>query len=141
MGIPTVEISYLAVLVGSIIALVVGGLWYSPALFGRVWMKLSGMTRERINEAKKKGMAATYFINFIAVFVTGLVMALLAAYIGLTSAVDGLYLGLLTWIGFIVTIMLGTVLWEGKPIKLYLINIFYYLIVLVVMGILVSVWH
>jgi Protein of unknown function (DUF1761) len=32
-----------AVLVAAVVAFVMGGLWYSPLLFGKAWVKLRGM--------------------------------------------------------------------------------------------------
>ena len=36
-------INYLAVLVAAVVAFVMGGLWYSPLLFGKAWAKLRGI--------------------------------------------------------------------------------------------------
>ena len=47
-------VNYLAVLVAAIVSMVIGGLWYSPLLFGNVWMKLSGITQKDVEKAKKK---------------------------------------------------------------------------------------
>ena len=60
-------INYLAVLVSAIIGMIIGALWYSPLLFGKLWMKLSGMTEKQLNEAKKKGMGKMYLVAFIGV--------------------------------------------------------------------------
>ena len=38
MAIPT--INYIAVLVSAVIGMAIGALWYSPLLFGKIWMKL-----------------------------------------------------------------------------------------------------
>jgi len=45
-------INYLAVLVATVVNFVLGGLWYSPLLFGKKWMALMNVTEEEI---KKKG--------------------------------------------------------------------------------------
>jgi hypothetical protein len=50
------EINYLAVLVAALVSMVIGGLWYSPLLFGNIWMKLSGITQKDVEKAKKQGM-------------------------------------------------------------------------------------
>ncbi len=36
-------VNYLAVLVAAIVGMVVGFIWYSPKVFGKMWMKLSGV--------------------------------------------------------------------------------------------------
>jgi hypothetical protein len=38
------QINYLAVVAAAISTFVIGGLWYSPALFHRAWMSANGLT-------------------------------------------------------------------------------------------------
>ncbi len=37
------EINYLAVVVAALGSFLLGGLWYSPALFGKVWQREAGL--------------------------------------------------------------------------------------------------
>ena len=46
-------INWLAVLVAGISSFVVGGIWYSPGLFGKAWMKDSNLTAEDIKKGNK----------------------------------------------------------------------------------------
>lgn len=57
------SINWLAVLVAGLSAFVIGGIWYSPGLFGKVWMKDSNVTEEDI----KKGNKGKIF-GFTAIF-------------------------------------------------------------------------
>ena len=66
---PQIDINFLAVLVATIVSMVLGALWYSPILFGKLWAKLSKFTEEDIEKAKKKGMTKNYILNFISLFV------------------------------------------------------------------------
>ena len=43
------EINYLLLFATALIPLAVGALWYSNALFGKVWLRESGMTEEKMN--------------------------------------------------------------------------------------------
>ena len=38
------EISWIAVVVAAIACFLLGGLWYSPALFGKAWQREAGLT-------------------------------------------------------------------------------------------------
>ena len=134
------DINYLAVLVAAIVAMVIGALWYSPILFGKIWMKLSGFTKKDLKKAKEKGMAKSYTIGFLASIVTAYVLAIFINFSQVSSVMDGVVIGALAWLGFIATTMLGIILWEGKPVKLYLINVSQYLVSLVVMGAILAVW-
>ncbi len=42
------ELSIISVLAATIIGMVLGGLWYSPLLFGNAWMKCIGKTPETL---------------------------------------------------------------------------------------------
>ena len=46
-------IYWLAVLVAGISAFVIGGIWYSPGLFGNAWMKDSQLTEAAIKNGNK----------------------------------------------------------------------------------------
>ena len=50
---PTVDINYLAVLIAALASYVLGALWYSPVLFGKLWMKLSKIDPKNMDAAKK----------------------------------------------------------------------------------------
>ncbi|HQU56998.1 MAG TPA: DUF1761 domain-containing protein, partial [Chitinophagaceae bacterium] len=41
-------INWLAVLVAGISSFVIGGIWYSPALFGNAWMKENNLSEEAV---------------------------------------------------------------------------------------------
>ena len=48
------NINWLAVLVAGISAFVVGGIWYSPGLFGKAWMKQNSLTEDESNNPVKE---------------------------------------------------------------------------------------
>lgn len=135
-----IEINYLAVLVAGVAAMVLGGLWYSPLLFGKAWMKLSGFTEKDMEKAKQKGMFLSYFFNFVSILVMAYVLSHFVDYAGATDWRGGLQAGFWIWLGFVATVMLGMVLWEGKPFRLYLINVLYWLVALLGMGAILAVW-
>jgi hypothetical protein len=135
------EVNYLAVLVGGIITMALGAFWYSPAGFGTLWQKLSGVTDEKIAQAKQGGMGKLYAANFVAALVMAFVLAHVVVAFEATTVPQGMQAGFWIWLGFIATTMLGTVLWDGKPFKLYAINAGYYFVSLLIVGSLLAVWR
>ncbi|MDO8660380.1 MAG: DUF1761 domain-containing protein [Candidatus Woesearchaeota archaeon] len=131
--------NYLAILVSGVISMAVGAFWYSPAVFGRAWMKLSCFSNKQIAKAKNKGMGSSYFAAFIAALVTSWIFAQIVELTGATTAIAGALVGFAVWLGFFATTLLSSVLWEQKPVKLYLINIGHYLVVLLITGALLAV--
>ncbi|QQG39168.1 MAG: DUF1761 domain-containing protein [Candidatus Woesearchaeota archaeon] len=121
----------LAVLLPAVASMILGMLWYGP-LFGKAWVKLSGFTDKQIKATKKKGMGKSYFVAFVNSLVMSFVLVLFVNSFT-ANLVGALFLSFLIWIGFIATISLGSILWEGKSIKLYFINVLYHLVNLAVM--------
>lgn len=136
---PIVTINYLAVLAAALVNIVLGFLWYGP-LFGKYWIKLMNFDKKKMEEAKKKGMAKTYAVMVVSTLLMSYILAHFVDYAQATTLIDGIIAGFWIWLGFVATIMIGTVLWEGKPMKLYLLNISYYLVALSIMGAILAVW-
>ncbi len=136
-----ITINYLAVLVAAITSMIVGYLWYGP-LFGRQWRHLMGMTKEAMSQ---KSMTQTYTIMFISVLVMAGVLAhnlvFGSAFLNLSGVTAGIQVGFWNWLGFVVPVSLGTVLWDKKPWKLWFIDAGYYLVVMVKMGIILALWQ
>lgn len=134
------SINYLAVLVAGIANMVIGFLWYGP-VFGKVWISLAGFTEEKMKEAKEKGMMKSYVVALLGSLVTAYVLAHFALRWGATGVGGAFELAFWIWLGFIVTTLLSSVLWEGKPVKLYLLNVFYYLVSFFVMAVILVSWQ
>ena len=125
------------ILLAAVAANIIGFLWYGK-LFGKQWISLMGFSDKDIKKAKSKGMRQTYFVNFIATVLMALVLHYFLIATPLSSIFDNVRIAILLWLGFCVTILLGSVLWEGKSVKLYLINVFYWFVSLIVMALILA---
>ena len=114
---PAVTINYTAVLAAGVVSMVIGYLWYGP-LFGKTWMKLSGMKEM----GKKDMMMQSYVITFVGALVTAYVLSVFLRLTGSTTLSAALPVAVWAWLGFQATQLLGSVLWEGKSWNLYLLN-------------------
>jgi hypothetical protein len=127
--------NFAAIFVAALMSFAIGGLWYSPLLFARAWMKEAGLTERQTKDApvgRIFGLAA----------VASLVMAFnLAAFIGPKASLGfGLFAGAAAAIGW-VTMSLGVIyLFEQRSLKLWLINSGYQVIAYSLMGGLIGVW-
>ena len=126
-------INLVAVLVGAIASMVIGMIWYGP-LFGKTWMNLMG-----INKSKMKDATKSYLIQFVGAIVMVYVLAHFVQYAGAKDIIGGLQTGFWIWLGFIATVGLGSILWDGKPLELYLINMGYHLVTLLIVGTILAV--
>jgi surface polysaccharide O-acyltransferase-like enzyme len=132
-----------AVLVAAVATMVVGFLWYSPALFANSWMKLMGYDpndKEKIAEMQKSA-APSYFISLIASILAAFVLGKLITVSGFSNAVDGLKIGLVVWLGFVTTVQFTNALFSRQRNRLYMINTGYQLVSYVVMGAIMGAWR
>lgn len=134
-----VSINYVAILACGVAALGLGFLWYGP-LFGKAWSNLMGwgdMSPEQLKAKQKEAMP-----GYIASFIGALAMAYVLAhglafgnaFLGTAGISGGLQGAFWYWLGFIVPVTIGTVFWDGKPWKLWMINVSYWLVQMLIMA-------
>lgn len=133
-------INYLAVIIAAIASMIIGALWYSPILFGKQWMVIMGFSEEHLEEMKREGMGKSYAISFVASLIMSFVIAQIVETWNAIDIGDAFEITILVWLGFIVTILLNSVLWERRPVRLYLINISHYFVAILVMAIIITYW-
>lgn len=136
-----VPINYLMILVAGIVNMAIGFLWYSPMLFEKPWMKLTGLTREKMKSSMKdlpKIMITSFIASLVMAFCLRHSVVYGGAYNGVSGVPLGLMTGFFTWLGFIMPVQLTNVLFERLPFKLFLIHTGYHLVAILAMGIVLS---
>ena len=130
-------INWLAVAIAGISAFVLGGVWYSPALFGKAWMKENNMSVEDVQKGNKAKIFGWSFI-------LSLIMAVnLAMYLSNDPKIDltmGIIYGLLTglWIFCGIAIV---ALFEHRSARYIFVNGGYMLVSLGLMGAIIGAWR
>ena len=130
------QINFLAVIVAALSGFLVGGIWYSPIMFSKVWVKEVGLSGDEIKNANMGKV-------FIGSFILSLIIAFnLAAFIGPEADFQfGLFAGAATGIGW-VAMSLGIIyLFEQRSMKLFLINAGYQAVTYTIMGGILGLWH
>ncbi len=142
---PEVTINYFAVLVSAIAVIVVSFVWYGP-LFGKAWMRMVGFdkaTPEEMAQGKKK-MPMNAFIQFVAALVMAWVMAhgiiFANAFMGTSGAWGGIMVGLMAWLGYVMPVSIGMVLWEGRSWKYWCIVGGNWLVNMAIIGTILGMW-
>ncbi|WP_419924387.1 DUF1761 domain-containing protein [Candidatus Poriferisocius sp.] len=134
------DLNYLAILVAVVFNQLLGALWYGT--FSKPWMAETGMTQENI-----EGMKGTpqqwvpYVVAIVLAIVFTLGLALLVQGMEATNAGEGLGLGVLASVGFVLTSHGVNYAFEGRSLKLLAINSGYPLISYAVIGIVLAVWN
>lgn len=129
-------INWLAVLVAGISSFVVGGIWYSPGLFGKAWMAANELSEDRIKQGNK-GMIFGFTLIFSLVMSANLAMFLNDPK---TDLAWGMTAGFLAGIWTFCAIAIHS-LFELKSWKLIFINGGYSVVSLTLMGAILGVWR
>ena len=132
----TASINYLAVIVAAIAYMVLGAIWYSPILFGNAWMTGVGKTKEQL----AAGGPIKYFWGLVFSFIAAYGIARLMLWTGRDTVADGIVIGLLAGICFVMTTMGVNDTFEGRPSGLTVINILYHIVGFLVLGIIIGAW-
>ncbi len=132
-------INYLAVVVAAAANFLLGGLWYSPVLFGKKWMALQNITEEDIK--RRGGAGKAYGSAIVGALVMAYVLAHIVGYADATTAGAGAQSGFWCWLGFVATAGIANTMFEHRPLGLYFINAGYYLVSLIIMGVILAVWR
>jgi hypothetical protein len=109
------NINFFAVLVAWIIHITIGLIWFRPGLFGNEWSKLTGKELKPQKKWLIPGLIGHLAMTSVLVIIIKLA--------NINNGSGGLIVGLLCWIGFIVPIEIGELIWEKIPFKLFLIRI------------------
>lgn len=136
-------INFWAVLTAGILSMVLGFLWYGP-LFGKVWMRGNGIDPD--NKELMDSMQKSSGMAYLQMFVGALIMAYVFAHavwayknsISQADWIAGLQVGFWIWLGFVLPVKYGDILWNKKPISAVAVDLSYYLVLLVINGIVLS---
>lgn len=136
-----VDINYAAVLVGGVANMIIGSIWYSPMVFGKKWMELSGHVMKEMTPEVKKEMMRMYTMTFIGALLTSFVMAHIVDYAGSATLMDGIQTGFWVWLGIVAPVLMTEYLFNKRPIMGYAISVGYHLVSLTVIGAILSMWQ
>ena len=131
------DLNYLAILVSAVAYWVIGALWYSPVLFGKIW----GNIVQPSEEAKKK-MGRNMVLSFIGFFVICFIMAIVLNRLGEYSheLTFSIKLALAAAVGFMAVPMWINQLYQNSSFNVLVIDVLYHLVGFVVAAIILTSW-
>lgn len=130
------NINWAAVFVSALSVFIIGGLWYSPILFGKVWMKLNSFNDNDL----KSGQGKIFGVSFILALIMAVNLALFLAAPGVDFGF-GLTAGFLVGTGWVAASFGITYLFERKPLSLFFINAGYHVVSFIVIGGILGAWR
>ena len=133
----SISFNYLAILVATVSTFLLGGLWYSPLLFGNAWLSEMGFTAETLKARGDVGriMGVSFVLELIMAFN-------LAAFIGPKASLGfGLLAGAAAGFGWVALAFGVTYLFERKSLRLFFVNAGYHGVAFTMMGAILGVWR
>jgi hypothetical protein len=125
-----------AVLVAAVSSMILGGLWYSPALFAKAWMRASGVTEER---AKSANMGKVMGTAFVLALIGAAVFAL---FLGpKPNAAEATAYGFSAGLCWVAGSFGINYLFEQRPWSLFFINGGYHTLQYTLIGLILGLWH
>lgn len=141
-----VVINYWAVAVCTVFNIILGGLWYSPVLFGTTWVKLMGLDFNKMKNdpTVQKNAQKGYIISTVCHLIMTIIMAHIIQYTDASGSwFDGLKIGFLCWLGFTLPTMLPNHIFSKNNFSVLLaaINIGYPMVTLSTAGAILGGWQ
>lgn len=131
------QVNEVAVLVAAILAIAVGSIWYSPLLFGSMWMRATGLTPANLDMPQRQMVIAL----LSALFANLVFLLAVAKFIDIARAAERSI-----WeVGLLILVVISaaissSVIWEKRPISYLIINSGYTAIVVFGGFAVISLW-
>ena len=131
------HINYFAVLAAAVSTFILGGLWYSPLLFGKAWMRANKFSDTDVQTFSKARMFG-WSIVFSLIMALNLAMFLAAPD---TNASWGATAGALAGLGWVAMSIAIVGLFENKSWSYIAINGGYMTVAFTIMGLIIGAWR
>ena len=127
------SVNILAIIVAAVVHMLTGLIWYQEKVFGSIWSKLTGRDLNPAKQWLPVGVLGHLSIAFV--------LAVIIILANATTLINGAFIGILVWIGFIVPLEIGELIWEKIQFKLFLIRISEHFVALILAGAILAVWR
>ena len=128
-----VQVNYWAVLIAMLSSMAVGSIWYSRGVFGNTWIKLAKITMSK-NGSAVLPIVATAIVSLITAYVLAHVAFLSNQFFHNSFLQDAVTTAFWLWLGLTAARFITHDAFEGRPVKLTVINISHEFVTILIMG-------
>ena len=121
-------INFVPVMAAAVGQWILGALWYSPVLFGR--MARSGVPENA--KAADKRWALSMLLTFAANISVSVILLHVILLNGTYGIKGGAKFGFVVGLGVVAAPMLATYIWEKRPLRLFVVNAGYWILALTI---------
>jgi hypothetical protein len=125
-----------AVLVAAVVYWLLGAAWFT--IFSNAWLASIGKTMEQLQGAVNAGIA--YSIALVCNLIIAYVLGWVVIRTGEQTAVRGITIGALLWVGLVGTTIGTAFIFEGRSLEGFVLTAGYPLVGMLVMGAIVGGW-
>jgi len=127
-------VNWWRVLSATVAAFILGGIWYSPSVFGRIG--LSEARQAEVHQDRDRNIQLIFVIAFLFQWLTA---SLLAAVLGPNATIyDGVIAGLLIGLFFVSTALGISAIFDQRPVVRIFVNGSYHVVAFTMMGALIG---
>lgn len=128
----SVEFDWLAIAIASIVNVIISALWFNaPFLFAQAWLDSIGKSAEQVAEQASPLKPLSALIGAI---ITAIALSIIVSWSGAGNIIEGVAVGLLVAVGFSVIMPSVKDFFEGRTLKLTLLNASHDIVILGLMG-------
>lgn len=133
------DINYWLILIGVVVSIIIGSIWFGPLMFGKLWMKINGVEHKSKEELKamQKEMGSAYLLQALLSAMQTFALFFLIE-IFYPFGFSWVYAAFFIWFGFVIPLQTGDILWGNTPkglrVKKFAVNAAYQLVLLLVLG-------
>ena len=134
-----VQVNWLAIVLAAASTMVVGSVWYTPKVFGNLWMKLIGKSKKEIqSQSATKPILITIVVSFFSAYVLAHVAYLSNSFFEHSFLQDALTTAFWLWLGMTAARFITHDAFEHRPMQLTLLNVFHELVTFMVMALIIG---
>ena len=132
-----VRLNYLAILVSALVYFAMQAVWFT--VFTKEWLEGIGKTADQLHQ-EGASVVLAYVIGFAGALVMAAAISWFTQMTGKQTVIRGVLVGIVAWVGFVLTTWSAEYAFEEKGLRILLINTGNTLLGMVVMGAIQGAW-
>lgn len=132
------EINYWAVVLAALSTLIIGSVWYTPAVFGKYWMRTAKVDPD--GSSAVGSIIAAVLVSLVTAWVLAGATFIAWSFYGGSFFWNAVLTAAILWAGFTAARIITHDVFERRPYGLTILNIAHELVTLIVMAVIIGVW-
>jgi|GEM_PF-6142906 len=124
-----IYMDYMAVIIAAFLFLVLGVFWFSDIMFKKQYREARGITKKEMSGGWQKWLGTV-----VIAYIVSYSLAFLQSLLGVVSVIEGVYVGLGLFVGFVLPPFLICLMWTNYSCKVFFIEAGFWLVAIVIMS-------